>query len=300
MPSPTIPVLGAATVNRKFIYEVDTANNPAAPNWTVIGGLMNSQFQPDAPNMVGDTDQAGQGFESSTKTGATWSGSITCVRKVASVSNPTAYDAAQEFLRLASIGQFGPANTVHVRVYEYDPNDPNGTATPRVEAYSGYASVSWQPQGGDMLAEDTVQISLTGQGALQHHHPPLPGDRGRPGDHLGVAPTPRSPATPRRWHPVPHHRPRVHRHGRHHRRQVRRHQRHQLDRGPTRDHRRRPGPLGRFGHRGRGRHQRHRRVDDRPDRHLRLTAQMPPHVSHHSGRVRRLSVVSDQKGRRQP
>jgi hypothetical protein len=174
MPSPTIPVLGAATVNRKFIYEVDTANNPAAPNWTVIGGLMNSQFQPDAPNMVGDTDQAGQGFESSTKTGATWSGSITCVRKVASVSNPTAYDTAQEFLRLASIGQFGPANTVHVRVYEYDPNDPNGTATPRVEAYSGYASVSWQPQGGDMLAEDTVQISLTGQGALNVITHPYP------------------------------------------------------------------------------------------------------------------------------
>jgi hypothetical protein len=90
------------------------------------------------------------------------------------VSNPTAYDAAQEFLRLASIGQFGPANTVHVRVYEYDPNDPNGTATPRVEAYSGYASVSWQPQGGDMLAEDTVQISFTGQGALNVITHPYP------------------------------------------------------------------------------------------------------------------------------
>lgn len=173
MPNPTLPVLGAATLNRKWIYEFNTAS-VASPTWGVLGGVTDSHFQPDAPNWVGDTDQAGQGFESSTKTGATWSGDLTIARKVASVATPTVYDAIQEFIRLKSIGKFGPQNTVQVRVSEFDPNDPTGVATPRVEAYTGFCGVGWVPAGGDMLAEDTVAINLVGQGPctpITHPYP---------------------------------------------------------------------------------------------------------------------------------
>lgn len=165
MPTPTIPVLGAATLNRKWIYEFNLAT-VASPSWGVLGGLMNSQLNPDTPNWVSDTDQAGQGFESSTKTGATWGSALKIVRKVASAATPTLYDTVQEFLRLKSIGKFGTSNTVQTRISEYDPNDPTGVATPRVEAYTGFCGVSWPPDGGDMLAEDLVSVALVGQGAL--------------------------------------------------------------------------------------------------------------------------------------
>lgn len=173
MSAPVLPSSGAATVNRKWVYEFNTSNNPSAPTWTVIGAVKNSQFQPDAPNWVSDTKQSGKGFESSTKTGATWSGTLTVGRNP-TLADPTQYDPAQEFIRTHSIGVFGPGNTIQVRVSEYDPNDPNGLVSPRVEAYTGFCGVSWVPQGGDMLAEDDVQITLTGQDALSIITHPYP------------------------------------------------------------------------------------------------------------------------------
>jgi hypothetical protein len=174
MAVPTIPALGAATLNRKWIREVNTGT-VGSPIWVVVGGVSSGTFVPDTPNMVQDTDQAGRGFMSSTKTGATWSDSLTFIRRVG--ADPTTYDVGQEFLRLASIGKFGPQNTVQMRISEFDPNDSAGVAAPRIEAYVGSASVSWVPQGGDMLAEDLVKADLAGQGALlivTHPYPATP------------------------------------------------------------------------------------------------------------------------------
>lgn len=174
MAVPTFPTLGAPTLNRQWVYEVNTGTI-GSPVWTMLGGVHDSQFQPDAPNMVSDTDQEGRGFQSSTKTGATWTADVTVIRRVG--TDPKTYDVGQEFVRTHSIGQFGTLNTVQIRVSEFDPNDAAGVATPRVEAYTGNASASWVPQGGDMVAENLVKISLQGQGQLlviTHPYPATP------------------------------------------------------------------------------------------------------------------------------
>ncbi len=174
MAVPTIPTLAAPTLNRQYIYEVNTGTT-GAPIWTCVGGVHDSQFQPDTPNMVTDTDQAGRGFLSSTKTGATWQADLTLIRRVG--VDPTTYDVGQEFLRAHAVGKFGPQNTIQVRISEFDPNDADGVATPRIEAYTGSTSVAWVPQGGDMLAENLVKATLMGQGQLlpiAHPYPATP------------------------------------------------------------------------------------------------------------------------------
>lgn len=172
MTTPTIPQLGPSTVNRKWLYEVNTGTD-GAPTWAPIGGVTNSAFKPDDPNWVENSDQGGQGFKSQNKTGATWSGALTLERKVGQ-SDPLSYDVGQEFLRTHAIGKFGTANTVELRVYEWYPDDPTGAVTPRVEAYHGFAGVSWEPQGGDMYADDTVNVTLNGQGKLDIITHPFP------------------------------------------------------------------------------------------------------------------------------
>lgn len=171
--APTITALGPSTVNRKWLYEINTSDDSETPSWTTLAGITNATFNPDAPNWVDNTDQQGQGFQSQNKTGATWSGTVTVERKV-TTADPTKYDTAQEYLRKHAIGKFGTANTVEVRVSEWYPDDKEGASTPREEAYRGYAGVSWEPQGGDMNADDTVQITLTGQGKLDLIEHPYP------------------------------------------------------------------------------------------------------------------------------
>lgn len=172
MSAPTLPVLGASTVNRKWLYQVNTGTS-SAKVWTTCGGVTNSQFNPDNPNWVDNTQQAGLGFKSQNKTGADWSGQVTFERAPQG-ADPSSYDDAQEYLRLHSVGVFGPGNQVEIRVFEYDPNDPDATYSPRVEAYSGKCGVSWQPAGGDMMADDTVVVNFVSQGALLAIDHPYP------------------------------------------------------------------------------------------------------------------------------
>jgi hypothetical protein len=82
----------------------------------------------------------------------------TVARKVLT-SDATAYDPGQEKLRLKSIGQLGPANSVYVRIYEMTPSGP------RVEAYTGYARCRGSRRAAP-TPRSTVQVTLTGQGAL--------------------------------------------------------------------------------------------------------------------------------------
>jgi hypothetical protein len=96
------------------------------------------------------------------------------LKRAPKATDATTYDVAQEYLRTHSIGVFGNANRVQLRISEYDPNDPNGLSSPRVEAYTGFAVASWEPQGGDMLAEDNVVVTLQGQGKLTLISHPYP------------------------------------------------------------------------------------------------------------------------------
>lgn len=159
MPATTHTPLGASTSNRKWYVDVDTNDGVGTAAWVPVLGITNITFNPDNANLEDDSDFDSGGFGSQTKTATAWSAALTVARKVLT-SDTTAYDEGQEHLRTKSIGKTGVANSVYVRIYEMEPDGP------RVEAYTGHASVSWQPQGGANTALDTVQVALTGQGEL--------------------------------------------------------------------------------------------------------------------------------------
>ena len=157
MPATTKVPLGASTNVRKWYLDVNTGTF-AAPTWVGVFGVMD--FKPGIePTLQDDSDMDGGGFKSQTKTAEAWALELKVSRKVTAAS-PTAYDPGQEVLRIKSIGTFGPANQVDIRYYEMEPSGP------RVEAYRGFASTAWKPDGGPMDATDTVSVTLTGQGRL--------------------------------------------------------------------------------------------------------------------------------------
>lgn len=151
--------LGASTNVRKWYLDVDENDGVGVPSWLPVMGIENLTFNPDNANLEDDSDFDSGGFGSQTKTATGWMAQCTVGRKVLA-SDSTAYDPGQEHLRSKSIGKTGPANSVVVRIYEMEPDGP------RVEAYTGRAGVSYQPQGGANTALDTAQITLTGQGEL--------------------------------------------------------------------------------------------------------------------------------------
>lgn len=157
MSDPTFPELGASTVVRKWITEVDTTPD-AGPTWLMIGAVTNTVFKPDAANLEDDSDMQSGGAGSQTKTAGSASIALTLSRKV-QAADATAYDSGQEFLRAAAIGKYGPDNSVKIRIYEYTPG-----GGPRVEAYTGGFGVDWDPQGGGNVNLDTVMCNLFGQG----------------------------------------------------------------------------------------------------------------------------------------
>jgi hypothetical protein len=154
MPAPARVPLGASTTNRKWYLDINTGTT-ALPTWTGVHGI--SEFTPNLePTLQDDSDFDSGGDKSSTVTARAWSVAMTLMRKTTAAS-ATAYDPGQEALRLAS-EEIGVENRVEVRFYEMEPGGP------RVEAYQGFAAVSWTPGGGGMDALSTVAVTLTGQG----------------------------------------------------------------------------------------------------------------------------------------
>ena len=157
MPATTKVPLGASTTVRKWYLDVNT-NTFASPTWVGIFGMMEFKLGIE-PTLQDDSDMDSGGYKSQTKTAEAWSAAFK-VRRASTTASATAYDPGQEFIRGKSIGTFGPANQVDVRVYEMEPGGP------RIEAYRGFAAVTWSPDGGAMDAVDTVSATLTGQGKL--------------------------------------------------------------------------------------------------------------------------------------
>lgn len=157
MSAPTFPAEGASTVVRKWIFEVDTTPDSTA-TWLMVGSVKNSVFKPDAGSFEDDSTMQSGGAGSETKTAGMASAALVLARKV-TAADDTAYDPGQEFLRTHSIGKYGPANSVTMRICEYDPD-----GGPRVEAYTGRFGVDWDPQGGGNTNLDTVNCNLHGQG----------------------------------------------------------------------------------------------------------------------------------------
>lgn len=164
MPVPTRTPLGASTTMRQWYLDVDTAGSTVSPTWVGVFGIM--ELKPGLePTKQDDSDYDSGGFQSKTKTAEAWSVELKIGRKV-QVADGTQYDPGQEFLRTKSFGQMGPANSVHIRYYEMQDNGP------RVEAYEGWASVGWSPDGGKMEDLNLVSVTLDGQGKLsQITHP---------------------------------------------------------------------------------------------------------------------------------
>ena len=148
-------VLAAATLNRKYYLDVNTGTY-AVPTWVPVNGMTDFVAKVD-PALADDSDFY-SGWKSQAKTALGWNITTKLVRKV-TVASATAYDPGQEALRTASLA-FGNTGIVDVRFYEVT------TSGPKVEAYRGYAEVTWASDGGAMDALDTVSVTLTGRGEL--------------------------------------------------------------------------------------------------------------------------------------
>ena len=147
--------LGAATLNRKWFIDVDSTPSATA-TWLGVFGV--TEFKPATDAVTQDTSDFSSGYKSETVTALGWSVEFKLSRKVTAAS-ATAYDPGQEFLRLLGM-EMGIANRAHIRWYEM-----NGSTGPKIEAYDGYASVSWSDEGGDFSKASEVTVKLTGQGA---------------------------------------------------------------------------------------------------------------------------------------
>lgn len=113
-------------------------------------------------NMEDDSDYDSDGWGSEVKTAMSWKLELDLGRKVGVTSR--AYDPGQEIIRVAG-DKFGPDSVVRVRWY-----DRNGGP----EAYEGYASVDWAPEGGSYSDLDKAKATLSGQGARTVITNPVP------------------------------------------------------------------------------------------------------------------------------
>lgn len=147
--------LGAATTNRKWWLDVDSAEDGETTAYIGVHGIQ--EFKDNVePTTQDDSDFDGNGWKSETVTALLGKLEFKVGRKTTAAST-TAYDPGQEILRKAS-RRTGVGNRVKVRYYEMEPDGP------RVEAYEGFASVSWTPDGGGMDATSSVSVTLTFQG----------------------------------------------------------------------------------------------------------------------------------------
>lgn len=153
MPATTKVPLGASTTNRKWYVDVENGADPAV----YIGVFGIQEFKDAVEGQAqDDSDFDGNGWMSETITANKGSLEFKVGRKTLA-DDQESYDPGQEILRKAS-RKTGVGNRVKVRYYEMEPDGP------REEAYEGYASVSWSPDGGDMKATSTATVKLTFQG----------------------------------------------------------------------------------------------------------------------------------------
>ena len=155
MTATTKTPLGASTTNRKWYVDVDSSDMSGDATYIGVFGIQ--EFKDNVePTSQDDSDFDGNGWKSETVTALLGKLEFKVGRKTQQ-NVRTAYDPGQEILRKAS-RKTGVGNQVRVRYYEMEPDGP------RVEAYEGYASVSWTPDGGGMDATSTATVTLTFQG----------------------------------------------------------------------------------------------------------------------------------------
>jgi hypothetical protein len=139
-----------STLARKWKIDINTGTE-VSPTWTAVRAI--GELKPTVEsNLEDDSDYDSNGWSSNTKTQMSWEIEVKLLRKVG-VSSAN-YDPGQEALR-SKADQFGADGTAHVRWYDRDGGP---------EAYTGFGSVSWEPEGGDAKDLDTVTVKITGNG----------------------------------------------------------------------------------------------------------------------------------------
>lgn len=169
MSAPVVPELAASTINRKWILEADLNFRVSAANFQPIGGLKNLAMVTDDANNEDDGRYSDGGYSRMNKTGTGWNGTAT-VSRAPKVSDLTAYDTVQEFLRGVAEGNLGSDAEASIRWYEF-----NAAAnSPRVQAYAGVAIVAYNDPGGERTGNSEATFTFTGQGALLKPVSPFP------------------------------------------------------------------------------------------------------------------------------
>ena len=132
---------------RKFRCDV-TSDLTLAGGWLQLNGI--SDFKPSVkPTLVDASAYDTNGAASFEKTFEEWTASTTVLRRTAA----GVYDAGQELVRAATVGQFGDGARVGFRWYDKS----GGT-----EAYQGLALVEWERSQSGVKDLDVVAISFTG------------------------------------------------------------------------------------------------------------------------------------------
>lgn len=150
MPAPVITpaAKGVAQPASDWVFQVDTASSTVSPAWTTVFGL--KSFTPaKTDNMVDTTDFDSVGWTSTQPFLSSWTAGGTVTRK----NYAGSADVGQEFLRTSNFNK----TTVHVRYFD---------RTGGVEAFEGWGYTSWENQGGDPNTEQTVNFTVSGDGAL--------------------------------------------------------------------------------------------------------------------------------------
>ena len=142
-----------STLARKWVLEINT-NTVASPTWTLVKGLQSLTPKEAIANLEDDNVYEDQGYTGQTKTALSWGADVVLLRRTLP-SDVTSYDVGQEKLRtLAKV--LGPTGVAHCRIYDRDGGP---------EAWTGFAEVQWENQGGEVTDLETVNVTLVGKGA---------------------------------------------------------------------------------------------------------------------------------------
>ncbi len=137
-----------SSLARKFKVDINTGT-VGSPVWRQVRGI--AELKPGLDtNLEDDSDYDSDGWKSQAKTQLGWTLEMKLMRKSGFTTG--IYDLGQETLRLAADDFPG---TIQVRWYDRDGGP---------EAYSGYATVAWSPEGGDAKALDMATATLSGNG----------------------------------------------------------------------------------------------------------------------------------------
>jgi hypothetical protein len=176
MSAPVLNTSGDQTPHRLSTVDINLTAplNTGAPNWQTLQYMEDSDFNPDNAVFVESQIYGDAGWGNQDAMGASWNLTATLNHMVVPGSNPPTYDPTHDFLE-TFVGKFGRARRVQLRMYDWDVNDTTGLITPRGQAYTGFASLSWPGFGtGGPTDKRLVAVPFMGKGPLVKIPHPFP------------------------------------------------------------------------------------------------------------------------------